>query len=172
MVDDLQRVVESTPIDGPLVLVGSSWGGMLVRVCAHEHPDDVVGVVLVDSSHPNQLARFQAALSETMSEAEVSAVTDQFLEQFEQNGEGVLRADAAEVPLVASAKLGAIPLVVLVHGVPEAEFLLPAIEETWQTLQTELAELSSESTLDVVPEASHSAGWPPEVVLEAIQAVS
>ena len=42
----------------PYVVVGHSLGGSLVRVFVGHYPKDVVGIVLVDSSHPDQLGRF------------------------------------------------------------------------------------------------------------------
>ncbi|GAA4386196.1 alpha/beta fold hydrolase [Tsukamurella soli] len=46
LVDDLLDVLAE--IDGPVVLVGHSWGGPIVRRAAAVVPDRVVGVVLVD----------------------------------------------------------------------------------------------------------------------------
>ena len=38
----------------PYVLVGHSYGGLVVRAFADRYPDEVVGLVLVDASHPDQ----------------------------------------------------------------------------------------------------------------------
>jgi pimeloyl-ACP methyl ester carboxylesterase len=46
----------------PFVLVGHSFGGYNVRVFADEHPDEVVGLVLVDSSHEDQQSRLPPAV--------------------------------------------------------------------------------------------------------------
>ncbi|HEX7131792.1 MAG TPA: alpha/beta hydrolase, partial [Iamia sp.] len=46
LASDLVDVLDH--VDGPLVLVGHSWGGPIVRVAAAERADRVVGVVLVD----------------------------------------------------------------------------------------------------------------------------
>ncbi|MDA2913335.1 alpha/beta hydrolase, partial [Acidobacteriia bacterium AH_259_A11_L15] len=43
----------------PYVFVGHSFGGLLVRVYADRYPEDVAGLVLVDSSHPDQGARLE-----------------------------------------------------------------------------------------------------------------
>jgi pimeloyl-ACP methyl ester carboxylesterase len=42
----------------PYILVGASAGGFHVRVYAGSYPIDVAGMVLVDSSHPDQAAKF------------------------------------------------------------------------------------------------------------------
>jgi pimeloyl-ACP methyl ester carboxylesterase len=44
-------------IEGPYVLVGHSYGGLYARMYAARYSDDVAGVVLVDSSHPEQFTR-------------------------------------------------------------------------------------------------------------------
>ena len=46
----------------PFVLVGHSFGGYNVRVFAHDHPDEVAGLVLVDSSHEEQSSRLPPAV--------------------------------------------------------------------------------------------------------------
>lgn len=56
MVDELHLLLANAGIPGPYVLVGHSLGGMIVRLYAHHYPQDVVGMVLVDSSHEDQFA--------------------------------------------------------------------------------------------------------------------
>jgi pimeloyl-ACP methyl ester carboxylesterase len=62
LVEDLHTLLEQSGVEPPYVLVGHSLGGMLMRLYAHEHPDQVAGMVLVDSSHEEQLLRFPEAL--------------------------------------------------------------------------------------------------------------
>src|SRR5205085_805643 len=56
--EDLHRVLAAAGERGPYVLVGQSIGGIYVQVYAARYPDEVAGVVLVDSSHPDQLSRY------------------------------------------------------------------------------------------------------------------
>ncbi|MGH9554895.1 MAG: alpha/beta fold hydrolase [Terriglobales bacterium] len=60
----LLRNAGETP---PYVLVGHSFGGLLVRVYADQYPEDVVGLLLLDSSHPDQEARFEKVLGKPSS---------------------------------------------------------------------------------------------------------
>jgi pimeloyl-ACP methyl ester carboxylesterase len=55
---DLHTLLGNAGIGGPYVLVGHSLGGMYVRMFQSLYSDEVVGLVLVDSSHPDQDQRF------------------------------------------------------------------------------------------------------------------
>jgi len=59
--NELHTLLVNANIQGPYVLVGHSLGGMLVRVYAHIYPDEVVGMVLVDSMHEEQYERLPGA---------------------------------------------------------------------------------------------------------------
>lgn len=52
--DDLLQSLETPP---PYVLVGHSIGGLYVQAYAAAYPQKVAGLVLVDPTHPDQLAR-------------------------------------------------------------------------------------------------------------------
>jgi pimeloyl-ACP methyl ester carboxylesterase len=52
----LHAALRSAGIRGPYVVVGHSYGGLVVRAFADLYPDEVVGMVLVDASHPDQWA--------------------------------------------------------------------------------------------------------------------
>jgi predicted alpha/beta-hydrolase family hydrolase len=48
--DDLGALLERADQRGPYVLVGASWGGMIVNLFARENPTDVAGLVFVDGA--------------------------------------------------------------------------------------------------------------------------
>lgn len=50
----LDAVLDAVGLDGPLVLVGHSSGGIYVRAFAARHPERVAGMVLVDSAVEGQ----------------------------------------------------------------------------------------------------------------------
>jgi pimeloyl-ACP methyl ester carboxylesterase len=64
VVHELHTLLDRAAITGPYVLVGHSIGGMYVRVYTAQYPDEVAGLVLVDSSHPDQLTRSPATKAE------------------------------------------------------------------------------------------------------------
>ena len=54
VVGDLRDALAARGLPGPYVLVGHSLGAHYVRAFADTHPEDVVGMVLVDPSHEEQ----------------------------------------------------------------------------------------------------------------------
>jgi pimeloyl-ACP methyl ester carboxylesterase len=59
---ELARLLEAGGLEGPVVVVGASVGGLIARVLASEHPDRVAGLVLVDASHESQKEDVPAVL--------------------------------------------------------------------------------------------------------------
>ncbi|MBL8019638.1 MAG: alpha/beta hydrolase [Leptospirales bacterium] len=63
---DLEQLIERTEIaKNGLILVGHSYGGLMVRGFASRHPEQITGLVLVDSAHEDQFRRlpFMTALA-------------------------------------------------------------------------------------------------------------
>ena len=60
MADELRQAVLGAGIIPPFVLAGHSFGGLLAQDYAARYPGDLAGLVLVDSVHPDQDARFAA----------------------------------------------------------------------------------------------------------------
>ena len=54
LIDELHRLLKAANISGPYVLVGHSYGGMLVRAYAAKYPGAVAGLVLVDPLPANE----------------------------------------------------------------------------------------------------------------------
>ncbi|MFC4307943.1 alpha/beta fold hydrolase [Steroidobacter flavus] len=57
MVRDLHALLEAAHISPPYVLAGHSLGGLLILAYTRRYPDEVAGLVFLDSSHPQQKAR-------------------------------------------------------------------------------------------------------------------
>jgi pimeloyl-ACP methyl ester carboxylesterase len=54
IVNDLHELLHRARVAPPYVLVGASVGGEYVHIFTAKFPDEVAGMVLVDSSHPDQ----------------------------------------------------------------------------------------------------------------------
>ena len=57
IVQELRVLLQSTDTQPPYILVGHSFGGLLMQLYATRFPNDFTGMVLVDSSHPDQAHR-------------------------------------------------------------------------------------------------------------------
>ncbi len=55
IVEELRQTLRETGVAPPYVLVGHSLGGLYMQLYARRHPDEVAGLVLVDSTHPEQM---------------------------------------------------------------------------------------------------------------------
>ena len=74
IVDELHTLLEQAGEQPPYILVGHSKGGMYVRLFAHKYPDEVVGMVLVDSSHEEQELRFPETITDLNRKGRVQTI--------------------------------------------------------------------------------------------------
>jgi len=54
VIDELRLLLRSNGLKPPYVLVGHSLGGLYMQLFARRYPEEVTGLILVDSTHPNQ----------------------------------------------------------------------------------------------------------------------
>ena len=168
IVDDLHRLLSNAGGRGPYVMVGHSFGGMNARLYAAQYPQEVAGVVLVDSLHPDSLNRLREILGETVWGAIAS--------QTNQNEEGVdLIESSAQVG--AAGTLGSTPLVVLTAGrriaAPfSSPHLAARVEQLWLELQDDSTSLSSNSAHIIAEGSGHCIQCDePQLVVDAIRQV-
>lgn len=57
IVDEMHALLKKAHIPGPYILVGHSFGGLNAQLYVNKYPNEVVGVVLVDSAHADQVQR-------------------------------------------------------------------------------------------------------------------
>jgi len=69
-VADLHALIERAEVPRPVVLVGHSFGGLVARLYAAAHPEDVAGIVFVDPAQP---AEFHPLLPEQRRRIEIGA---------------------------------------------------------------------------------------------------
>ena len=166
-VDDLHALLGAADISGPVVLVGHSLGGLIVRLYASQYPDEVAGAVLVDGMPPDLPASGLALLP-----AEERAETFAIMRGLHPQDPEHLDIIASGVWVMAHPP-ALVPTVVLaagLHGAPDAPPDL-AFEELWAELQREQAR-ALDARLLPVPEGDHFLQLDrPELVIEAIRQV-
>jgi pimeloyl-ACP methyl ester carboxylesterase len=59
--EELHTALREADVGPPYLLAGHSYGGLVTRMFTHQYRDEVVGIVLVDSSHPDQWAHITAS---------------------------------------------------------------------------------------------------------------
>ena len=59
---ELHTMLSNADIKAPYILVGYSLGGVVARQFAAEYPNEVAGLVMVDSAHEQQMQHFPEAL--------------------------------------------------------------------------------------------------------------
>jgi pimeloyl-ACP methyl ester carboxylesterase len=154
-------------------------GCFAVRLYAGLYPQEVTGVVLVDSSYPDQWSKLLAALPpESSSEPKSIKNARTFFAGREtdpnKNPEHLdLAASSREVGTVTN--LGNIPLVVLSHSRDwSIDPNLPKdvsdkVEQQWEQWQNELCQLSAQSSHQTALKAGHYIQEDePQLVIDAI----
>lgn len=183
--EELHALLQAAGVAPPYVLVGHSMAGYDVRLYAKAYPGDVVGMVLVDASHPDQENRLPPELKNLQG----SALREyQFLEYTAPFGiprllnlcddDPVQRAaecnwhsfreqvaemkafpeSAAEA--AATGSLGDMPLAVLSHDPEKPSSDLPPdlakpTNEAWEKMQEDLAHLSTRGTQTIAKNSAH-----------------
>ena len=61
---NLHTLLVNANVEGPYVMVGHSLGGTYLRQYAAEYPDEVLGMVLLDTAHPQQFVKYPEMFAE------------------------------------------------------------------------------------------------------------
>jgi len=172
MVAELHDLLEAAQLPGPYVLVGHSLGGLNVQLYAYEHPEQVVGIVLIDSMSEDQDRRFWSLLSDEQMHG--------FAAGLRRGPEGIdldgMRTSMDEVRR-SKRSLHDLPIVVLTAGVqdpfpgtsPETAAQLTRV---WAQMQVDLTHLSSNVVQVTAEHSRHFIQWDaPNLVVAAAREV-
>jgi pimeloyl-ACP methyl ester carboxylesterase len=120
-VADLHALLAAADVPGPYVLGAHSYGGLVSRLYAATYPDEVVGMVLVDTVHEDRAAQRQAMVSPEQWAAlqELEAQFSDFERIDEESSWDQVRAAGDASPLRP------MPLVVLAAGQSTDPSFLP-----------------------------------------------
>jgi len=170
---DLHTLLVKAHVPGPYILVGHSIGGFHVLVFASKYAHDIVGMVLVDATHPNLWSAINAVLPPESPDEPESLRRIRIIPPASLPEKMDIPASINQVNAVKS--LGDLPLVVLTHSPawsvdPNLSPELSAkIEQVWENQQNEFANLSSNSTHVIATKAGHYIQVDePQLVINAI----
>jgi pimeloyl-ACP methyl ester carboxylesterase len=147
IVAELRALLASTGQSPPYLLVGHSNGGGYMELFAKAHPDEVMGVVLVEPRHRDFLAAC------TQAEIESCGIPESALAGLPAVEGDEYRAYArAPGEIDAAGSFGSHPLRVLTATSHPAS---PAWESLWQSMNASLAAESSQGRQILFPGAGH-----------------
>ena len=172
IVNDLHNLLARAGIKPPYVLVGHSLGGMNARLYASKYQKEVVGMVLVDSTHEDENDQMLAALP---AEIKKNAKPEDMIIRSAEDID--FSKSVAEVR--AANWHSNIPLIVLTRG--SATFnpndyavpsVAPKFEQIRLALQKELVTRSSKGKQIIVEKSGHNIHRDqPDLVIDAIRQV-
>lgn len=198
---DLRALLARAGIPGPYVLAGHSYGGVFIRAFANAYSEDVAGLVLLDSAHPDQWTRTPEGQAQYATDSRIYGVgrvlarlgllrlgPNPFAatpDTWPADLRAVWRALASSnqfwdttgaesnAILDTMAQLRAAPP--LPAGLPLAVVtagLNTGADGRWRQYQSELASLSTNSLHIVIENADHAALWAdPRYIPASVQAI-
>jgi pimeloyl-ACP methyl ester carboxylesterase len=173
MVADLHALIEVAHLPTPLVLVGHSFGGLIVRLYTNTYPKEVAGLVFIDAAHEAYYRGLETLLTPEQWALAFDPPMPVDAPPFEAI-DALTSADQA-VAAQAASPLPEIPAIVLTHGGDfpfPSDFPVEAIEQVWTTAQHDLAALIPGTPLVVAQGSSHYIQLDrPDLVIDAIRTV-
>jgi pimeloyl-ACP methyl ester carboxylesterase len=195
--EELRTLLSTAGVPGPYVFVAHSYGGLIVRSFAATHPNEVAGLVLVDTPeessifHPQVLAfyskiKYLNRVFALIARLGVLRLLKHWIHldrfgfwlscpsEYAALCDDILSLQRAPLAMrnsKESGSLGSLPLAVITHG---QAFPRPfaVLEKNWSQGQTRLAELSTNSALIRAENSNHMIHHDePDLLIEVIRRV-
>lgn len=165
IVSELRALLRELGLPPPYLLVGHSLGGQLVELYARLHPEEVVGVVLVDA---RSVDFSQRCLAERVERCTLPWLSRMLLPRGARAELAV--AARTEEQIRAAGPFPAVPLRVLTATQRPAH--MPNLRRVWAETQAELALLSPLGEQEICDTCGHFIQRDaPERVIEAIRSI-
>jgi len=163
----LRHLLAAAAQPPPYILVAHSMGGLYANLHARLHAEEVCGVVLVDSTHPEQERRFAPGSFSTRALRKAVALWDRLF------GPGVM-TEVVHLESIADEIRQApafpdIPLTVITAGIPPPRWQVPAhLWDIHLANQRELALLSPQGRQIVAKSDHYIPRRQPAVIAQAV----
>jgi pimeloyl-ACP methyl ester carboxylesterase len=188
MARELAQMLGRSGIDGPVVLVGASIGGFVVRVFASEHAQRAAGLVLVDGTHEDQedpIPQLASSVPFLSSVGVLRLLGVSFAQRPDSLAPPVRKFAEATAFRAVGARAAADEIIHIRESAAEVKatrrkLTIPVIavmagrgaNEGWRALQRDQATLSDRGCLVTAEQSGHVVGiGQPQVVVHAIRAV-
>lgn len=185
IVTELHTLLTRAGVPGPYVLVGHSSGGLIMRLYASTYPEQVAGLVLVDSAHEDQnrypelrptdtnllslcqalapfgilrlLGYLDGNVAEEPPTVQPAAKALLYQTRYCQvaSEEEAAWNESVEEVRAARHSFGDLPLVVLTRGVLDRSTPEKPIPPAWLALQKDLVSLSTNSVQVIATRSGH-----------------
>ena len=192
---ELHTLLERAGVAGPYIVAGHSFGGYNAQLFATNYPDETAGLVLIDSSHPEQIERLPGpgpGTARRIRPGSNSYVVSWFFPHPNFPDENALTAQRimqgwrhkttwreemmvfsqSAKQVLASRPMPEVPIVVLTRG----RSFWPAYsngdetEKIWMELQDELSQLGARPVHLIAERSGHVIHLDqPEIVITAMQ---
>lgn len=159
MIKELRELVKGAKIKFPFILVGHSFGGVNARMYATEYPNDVCGLILVDSTPEDYREKFLPTMSDEFQQA--------YNKQFVHEGNYNEFMESLKQLKESRRKLN-VPLIVLSAG-KKAHYSKES-QELWNEMQREILDISSNGELIIAENCAHFIqNDDPEIVVNTVK---
>jgi pimeloyl-ACP methyl ester carboxylesterase len=159
MVMELKELLTKLNVDPPYLFVGHSFGGIVSRLYLTAFPDEVSGLLLIDSTPEDYRDKFLPSMSQEFQRL----YRNQFVREGNYNEFMESLRQVKE-----SRRVLSVPLIVLSAG--NKDHYSAESQALWNTMQKELTRISTNSEFYVAENSAHYIqDDAPEIVLSSIK---
>ena len=164
---DMHGLLDAAGVEPPYVLLGASFGGLLSDLYAITYPDEVVGMVLLDSMFPDELSLDPLFAPQDRYDAFDAADETESLERISHYKAMKAAADRiGDEPAIPVVYLSSIP-----EGFDVNDYGLPEYDEQVLRLQEAFVERFSPGTYVRVESPHFMEAAIPDQIVEALRSV-
>lgn len=175
MTEDLHALLKAGNIKGPYILVGHSFGGILIRLYASKYPDEVIGMILIDA-YPESLRSFLGKEKWDVTLKMMETIPEGINDKSHFENIDFDQASTVMEETASHSPLKSMPLIVISRGkaadlsVPESALSSNDFEKAWRLGQQQLVSLEPDATHIIANKSQHYVQYAqPELIIQSIK---